>query len=218
MLGVLVAERHLPGELDLLLGREQGHLADLLEIHAHRVVGGEIVHQRVGVVEIAVRDLLDLGQILGLGHDLVERREQIVGADVDVDAALFERLIEFVDDLGVEVQLLEHLELLGRELARLLALLQQVVEALLRRLGRLGGVLVLLAGGLLRLGRLGDQLRLPGGGEQGVRHFAQFLFGVDRVFCHLYPSYPFVCLSRFCSSLRSVPPSRRSFLSRIFAM
>ena len=38
VLGLLVALGHLPRQLDLFLGAEELHLADLLEVHPHRVV------------------------------------------------------------------------------------------------------------------------------------------------------------------------------------
>ena len=185
MLGVLVALGHALGQLDLLLRREQRHLADLLEVHAHRVVGGVAVGQLLGGVDLLLGDLLDVGEVVHLGDKIVQRRQHVAGGHVDVDAVLLERLIELVDGLAVEVHVLETFELLRRELAGLLALFEQLVEPLLGRLfGRVGGVFLFLRA--LSAGLFG-QLGLFGqvAPQQGVRHFLQLLFGVIAFVFHI---------------------------------
>ena len=170
-----------PGrERDLLVGGEQGHLADLLEVHTHRIVDGEAVHQIIGVDQLL---LLDLGD--GLQRRLVQIVRLDDAADV-VDAESVERVVDALASVVVEVELVEDLgDLVGIELTLLLALGKEVAElfTLLQLLGGgqsgedlfvqqrgllLGGlVLGLLALALARV-RGQQLLHLVGCGEQGV--------------------------------------------------
>ena len=174
-LGVLVALGHQLGERALLLRGEQRHLADLLEIHAHGVVRGEGVGHGVGIGELLLGDLLDLLDLLELGHHIVERRERIVAGGVDVQTR--ELFIELLLLLGRELQLLERGEILRRELAGLLALFDELLDALLLGLG-----------GLVPCGLLV-------GGEQSIGHGLEF-FGSGRGFFflrHTLSPYAFLC-------------------------
>ena len=93
-----------PGrERDLLVGGEQGHLADLLEVHTHRIVDGEAVHQIIGVDQLL---LLDLGD--GLQRRLVQIVRLDDAADV-VDAESVERVVDALASVVVEVELVEGL-------------------------------------------------------------------------------------------------------------
>ncbi len=187
MLGVLVPLGHTHGQRDLLLRGQQGHLADLLEVHAHRVVGGEGVHQRVGIGDLLLGDFLDVGQILHLGQHVVDGRQRVLAADVDVHAVLLERLVELADRLPVQVQILQHRELLGGEAPDLLALFEQLLQRLLRALVRLLGLLLLgglaLGFGQLQLG-LGGDVRHGGLLQQLVGHALQFFFGEVQFVVH----------------------------------
>jgi len=157
-LGLLVAVGHALCQLLLLLRSQQRHLAYLLEIHAHGVVGGEGIRQRVGVGYVLLGDLLDLLQLLKSRQLVVVHRGQVVVRDVNIHSGGFQIFIEFVDDLGIQTQLLQSGQILGGELAHLFAFFDKVVELLLRRfsLAAVSGLLVgnvLLLSGLI-LGRL----------------------------------------------------------------
>ena len=200
VLGLLVALGHADGQGHLFLRGQQGHLADLFQVHAHGVVGGEGIHQRVGVGDLLLGDLLDLGQILHLGqHVILDGGQRVLAADVNVDAVLLQGLIELVLHLAVQVQILQNGQILDGEAPGLLALFQQLLQKLLGRLGglRRRGVLFL-AAALARLGQLG---LLLGGDVVGVGllqklvgHALQFFLGEFHLVVHA-SSYPFLSLS-----------------------
>ena len=197
-LGLLIALGHALGQILLLLGREQRHLADLLEVHAYRVVGRERVGHGLGLVYLFLGDFLDLLELLELGQRvLVHRGQGIVTEHVDVQA--LEPVIELLRLLAREVHVLEHHEVLARELARLLALFHQIIELFLRGLFRLrlfGCGRVLRRGGrglvrgLRRRGAVGLGFRLLGvvRREQCVGHGVQF-FGREVVKFFLFHLY-----------------------------
>jgi hypothetical protein len=141
------------GERRFLLRVQQRHRSDLLEIHAHGVVGGEGIRQRVGVGYVLLGDFLDLLQLLKSRQLVVVHRGQVVVRYVDIHAGGFQIFIEFVDDLGIQSQLLQPGQILGGELAHLFALFDKVVELLLRRFS-LAAVHRLLVGSVLLLSGL----------------------------------------------------------------
>ena len=180
-LGLLISGGDPHRQLHLLLRGQQRHLADLLQVHPHRVVGEEVVGQGLGLAELLLGDLLDLGQVLRLRQHIVDGGQQVGPGDVNVHAVGLQRLVELGLHLAVQVQLLNAFQLLGGELARLLALFQQLVEPLLRGLGvgRLG--LLLFACLALGLGLL-----VPGVVflQKRIRHLFQLFFSVNMFFCH----------------------------------
>ncbi len=96
------------GELDLVIGGEQRDAADLLQVHAHRVVERDRVHH-LDVEQHLVVDLLDLLEVL-----------LAVG---DLDPDFLERGEDAEDLVGLGVDLRETLEdVVGREVSLLLAL------------------------------------------------------------------------------------------------
>ena len=118
----LGARPHGLGQVDLLIGGEQVDLADLLQIHPHRVVGAEGVHHGVGVHDLFLRQLLD-----GLNGGL-----HVVGQLGDVvlphcvDAQVLQSIIDLVHLLGLQIHVLQHVHQLGgRQIALLLAPLDQ---------------------------------------------------------------------------------------------
>ncbi len=210
LLHSLLVDDHALGELQLLLRGEQGHLADLLEVHAHRIVGGEAVHHRIRIGELLC-GLLDLHELLRVGQILVDRG-QIVG-NVHFDAVLLQGLIEFADAVAVEVHLLQALELLGRDLAVFPALLEKLGQALLRILDGLR-ILLLLGGafpglGQLRL-RLGSQI--VGGRllQKLVCHALQFFLGEIVVLVHLWVPLSFSLSFSACLRMSRVISHRLS--------
>ena len=96
------------GVVDLLLRLEQCHTADLLEVHANRVVerhgvdrlglGDELLIDLVDRLEVLVtvtdldphlaKDVEDPLQMIGLDIDLRECREDVVGREISVVLAL----------------------------------------------------------------------------------------------------------------------------------
>ena len=109
------------GQLDLLLRGQQIDLADLLEVHAHRVVDAEGVHQGIGVHDLLFGNLLDL---LDGGHHVLGQLGQIV-LSCRVDAHVLHGVVDFVHLLGVQVHILQDVhELAGGQLTLLLALFQ----------------------------------------------------------------------------------------------
>ena len=91
LLGLLVALLHALGDVDFLLGRQEGHLADLLEVHAHGVVDADALrHAQV--------NLLRLDQLLG--RNGIELRHY-------VHAHAFERFVDLVHLVGVDLHLHE---------------------------------------------------------------------------------------------------------------
>ena len=101
-LGLRVALGHAAGDLDLLAGGEQRDLADLLEVHAHRVVDVHALHGGERVLDLG--DLLVdvLGDLHVLDH---------------VDIHFLEVLIDLFDLLLVQIQLLERIHdlLIGQD-------------------------------------------------------------------------------------------------------
>ena len=91
------------GQRDLFVGREQRHLADLPEVHAHRVVGRRLDR------EVELGDDLLLG--LGLGAVAGTR---LVALD-DVDAQVVEEEEDVVDLIGREIDVLQRVvDVVGR--------------------------------------------------------------------------------------------------------
>ena len=117
-----VAGPHVLGQLNLLLGGQQIDLADLLEVHAHRVVDAEGVHQGIGVHDLLFGNLLNFldgrHHVLGqLGQIVLPRR---------VNAHVLHGVVDFIHLLGVQVHILQHVhELAGGQLPLLLAFFQQ---------------------------------------------------------------------------------------------
>ena len=115
--------RHRGCERDLLVRRQQRNLADLLEVHAYRVVGRKAVDQLVRVDQFF---LFDPG-------DLFHRRLHIVDAAVDglggadVNAERFKRVVDLVELLALQIHFVDGLhQIVGAELALGLALGEDV--------------------------------------------------------------------------------------------
>ena len=186
-LGLLIALGHALGQLLLLLGGEQRHLADLLEVHTHRVVGRERVGHGLGLVHLLLGDFLDLLELLELGQRVLVHGEQRIVAE-HVDAKTLEPVVKLLGLLAREVHILEHHEVLARELSGLFAALDELVELFLRGFFHLG--LFRCRGLFRRRGGLGLGLRLLFivGREQRVGHGLEFRRGeIIHVFLfHLY--------------------------------
>ena len=125
-----LAQRH------LLLGREQRHLADLAQVHAH------------GVVARRLDGEVELGHF-ALGLRLLVARARLTGFVVHavgpdhVDAEVVEGHVHVVDLLGREVDVGEDLEdVLGGEVALLLALVEQQPDLLDRAEDRVVGLTI----------------------------------------------------------------------------
>lgn len=142
----------------------------------------------LGLVHLFLGDFLDLLELLELGQRvLVHRGQRIVAQHVDVQA--LEPVIELFRLLAREVHVLEHHEVLARELARLFALFHQIIEFFLRgffrvRLVGCGHVLRRGCRGLVRGCCLRGVVRC----EQRVRHGVQF-FGREVVKFFLFHLY-----------------------------
>ena len=152
-------------------------------------VGTWDLAQAVDTVGALLRDgraelpTYDISKSRRVGEHIVDRREQIVSANVYIDAVFLQRLIELVDGFTVKVHFLKALQLLGSELADLFALFKQLVQALLGGLGVLLGRGVLFLGGLLfAAAGLRGNLHVIRLFQQRVGHLAQFLFGVNMFF------------------------------------
>ena len=119
-----IAGAHLLGQHDLLLRGQERHLADLLEVHAHRIVDGEAVHQGVGVNQLLLLDALDLA----------ERRLHVVGdlrQDVlltaDLNGQGLQGVVELLHLVAVQLDLVQDLHhLRGVQAAPLLPPGEQV--------------------------------------------------------------------------------------------
>ena len=194
------AGAHGGGQLHLLIGGEQGDLADLLQVHADGIVDVEAVHQRVGVDQLL---LLDLGDLLhgGLAVLVGQGGQEVLGAYLD--AQRLQRVVDRVHLVAVQIHLVQYVgQLAGVQTALLLALDEQVLQLFVgveQRGGGQGGngffvqlapagrrmlAIVCLLGifrGLLRLdGGLGA-FGLIGGlvlSQQGVGHLLQLLGGI----------------------------------------
>ena len=196
------------GQLHLLLRGEQVHLADLLQIHPHRIVGTEGVHQGVGIDDLLLGDLLHL----------LHRGLRCIGQIGDVvlphrlNAQIFQGIVNFVHLVRTQLHVLQHVQQLGGgELSLLFAPLDELSQ-LFRPGNALHHLHDLDLAGLhagLDVGRL---LLLH------QDHFPNRLF----LFCaHFFSSiYAFFCCTCLCtassSSLRCpAPPSLSSFSPRI---
>ena len=191
----LAPGRHGRGQLHLLIGGEQRHLADLLQVHADGVIDVEAVHQRIGVDQLL---LLDLGDLLhgGLAVLVGQIRQEILCAHLD--AQRLQRVVDGVHLVAVQIHLVQHLgQLAGVQTALLLALDEQLLQLFVGSqqrgggqggdglviqlvLAGHGGLIVRLLGGLGVLrrffairGLLGLVLR-----QQGVGHLLQLPGGV----------------------------------------
>ena len=238
---------HGGGQHHLLVSAQQRHTADLLQIHAHRIVDVEAVHQRVGVDQLL---LLDLGDLLQGRLDIVvDAGQELLGAHLD--AQRLQRVVDAVHLLALQIHLVQHVaDLAGIQLALLLALGQHVAELFVghdqRRGGQRGdGLVVQLAlvlalgvalgtlGLRIRLGGLGFGLfrlgvRLGSGGlfllvilgQQGVGHLLHLLLGIGLVTHVRFPPYRFLSLNVSCANSRGSSPeaSRLACSSRITRM
>jgi hypothetical protein len=215
LLGGLVSGGHGLGQLHLLVGGEQGYLADLLEIHPDGVVQGEVVDQGVGVHQLL---FLHVGDLLGGGF-LVGQvpQQQVVGADVDVQR--LQGVVELVHLVALQVEVIHGVHQLGGlQLALLLSPGQQLPQFLVAAepagCGQGGHLLVVQAEntglfGLL-IGENPGGLLLAlfsglGGGQKRVRlplqlPGCQFLFISHEAFLQY--------LSCFCFFLLQLPADR----------
>ena len=91
LLGRLVALFHALGDVDFLLGRQKGNLADFLEVHAHGVVNAD----PLGHAQI---DLFRLDQLF---------RRNGIKLRHHVHAHALERLVDLVHLIGVDLHLHE---------------------------------------------------------------------------------------------------------------
>ena len=121
----LVSGGHGLGQGHFLVGREQRHLADLLQIHADGVVDGEVVDQGVGVYQLL---FFHIGDLFGGGLVVRQLRQQVlVGADVDVQG--LQRVVELIHLFAFQIQVVHGLhQLRGLQLALFLALGQQLPQ------------------------------------------------------------------------------------------
>ena len=115
---LLVALTHFLGGGKLLLRREQRHLADVTQVHTHRVGG-------VGV------GVLNLGG--EVGAVVLDGRQQILGADVDLDACGVDRIIEACQRLGGRTRFLGGGDVLCRNSAALFGAFQKLRKHLVGR-------------------------------------------------------------------------------------
>ena len=222
-LRLFVALTHLSRQLDLFLRRQQRDLADLLQVHAHRIIGGKTVHQRVGIGNLLVGHLLHRTQVIQLGKQIViQRRQQVAGAVIQFDPGLVQFLVKAINGFRLEIELVEQLQILCGELSGLLALLEKLLQPFLRRTVVRNLLLLFRAFsrsldqlGLLLLGNIGTGSLL----DELVRHAFQFFFGKLKFVVHEWYPFP-LSRSRSLSALRSGAPdcSRRSFCSRILVV
>ena len=125
----LVALAHALGKLDLLGRIEQVDLADLLQIHADRVVQRVVVRHIGGLVELLAGDLLDVFVIVG---KILDDRFKIGILRDDLDAEAFEGIIKLFDLIRIELELFKHVhQLFIAELFLLLAVFDQILDPLL---------------------------------------------------------------------------------------
>ncbi|MPM86512.1 hypothetical protein SDC9_133601 [bioreactor metagenome] len=186
----LCAGCHALGQINLLVGGQQRHLADFLEVHPHRVINGEVPHQRVGVHQLL---FLHIGDLLCCRTVVGQLRKNIlVGADINVQG--LQGIVELIHLVTLQVQVVQRLrQLTGVQLALSLSLIQQLPQLFIAGQpcgggqcshllviqpedagflcllvghdgGRLAGDLLTILSGFSRFFRLG--LRL--GGKQGV--------------------------------------------------
>ena len=102
LLGILVTGLHALGEGDLLLCGQERNLADLLEIHAHRILDIDTVRDR----EVDVFQILLFGVLIFDRLQLAVRDFLFVCPD-NVDIALFKDLHDQVILFLVKLQLVE---------------------------------------------------------------------------------------------------------------
>ena len=120
-------------QLDLLVRGEQVHLTDLLEVHAHRVIGAEGVHHGVGINHLLLADFLHSLQ-RGLG--VIGQLGDIILAH-GIDTQVLQDVVDLVHLFGLQIHVLQHVHQLGGgEVALLLAPFDQ-----LRQLLRAGNAL-----------------------------------------------------------------------------
>ena len=132
--GLFVAFGDAFGQLQLLLGGEQGDLADLLQIHADRVGRRGLLHILFHGSEI-LGDLLFHVQQLGIGGQQILRGVDDLGhvGDVDLDARLLQGVVDLLGHLLVGIDGIQGIqELLGGDLALLPADLDQAFQFLLK--------------------------------------------------------------------------------------
>ena len=123
----LCARAHGLGQLDLLVGGQQVYLTDLLEVHAHRVVGAEGVHHGVGIHHLLLADLLH-GLQRGLG--IVGQLGDVVLA-YGINTQVLQDVIDLVHLLGLQIHVLQYVHQLGGgEVALLLAPLNELGQFL----------------------------------------------------------------------------------------
>ncbi len=97
---------HALRERYLLLGREQVDLADLLEVHADRVVDGEGLRHGRGVDQLLLRNLLDRARLKAVVVAVAERLFQNAFG-LDLDAHRLQRLVQLVDVIALQLEVAE---------------------------------------------------------------------------------------------------------------
>ncbi len=171
-----VARHHGGGQRDLLVGVQQGHLADLLQVHADGVVDVEAVHQGVGVDQLL---LLDLGDLLQGGlHVLRQVAGELVAGQLDVQG--LQGVVDLLHLGVVQVQLVHDVAQLGGvDLALLLGADEEILQLLVALQKSGGGQRG--DGLVVQLGALG--LLFPGLralvvlGQELIGHLLQLLIG-----------------------------------------
>ena len=118
---------HPLGQLQFFLLGQQGDLANLFQVHPHRVINAEALRHGVGVYDFFLRDLLNGLQrgvcpLRHLGNIILSRR---------VDAQIFQGVVDLVHLLRAQVQALPHVQKLrGGQAALLRAPLNHVCQLL----------------------------------------------------------------------------------------
>ncbi|MPM81054.1 hypothetical protein SDC9_128106 [bioreactor metagenome] len=120
-----IAGAHSLCQCDFLVGREQVDLSDFLQVHAHRVVDPEGVHQSAGVHDLLVRDLLDL---LDGGHILLHQVRKIFLAGC-VNPQILHDIVDFIHLFAFQIHFLQGVhQLAGRQFPLLLPTVQQFAQ------------------------------------------------------------------------------------------
>ena len=122
----LIARLHLFRQLNLFLRRQQVNLTDLLEVHAHRVINRKALCERLGVLELLLRNLFNC--VFGEFLFIIQRNDQRLGA-LDFYAGLIQILIQLIQLIRLHADRVQRIgHFLQRELALFLTQRQQILN------------------------------------------------------------------------------------------
>ena len=132
--GKIISLRHAAGQILFLFRCEKGHLADLLEVHADRIVRGNVLLYVGGIGHLLVGDFFDGGQFLVVGYVILINGGKLIVADLQHDIRGVQLLAERIHILLAHAQISQSVEILRGQRTGLAGLLPKFPQFLFQLL------------------------------------------------------------------------------------